>query len=145
MMDKPRGIIDRAVVQEFGPYQAMTGDVETNTEVGEVTCGWVELDGKVVSRFGDVDYANVRAKMLADAAAAGAAPPPDMDGNYIEIIGREGRYSILAAHFAGQALYWVVDGSGALRTSPGSASDAVHEARRMARLATQPGPGRGKA
>lgn len=144
--EKPRGIIDRAVVQEFGPYQAMTGDVEFDVEDGEVTMGWVELDGKRVSRFGDVDYANVRAKMLADAAAANLPEPPDMDGNYIEIIDREGRYTVLGAFFQKQLRYWVVDGAGALRTAPGAADQANADMHRLAtEEAARRAQGQGKA
>lgn len=130
--EKPRGIIDKAVVQEFGPYQAMTGDVEFDVEDGEVTMGWVELDDKRVSRFGDVDYACVRAKMLADAAAAGLDEPADMDGNFISIIDRVGRHTVLSAKFGGQRLYWVVDGTGALRTAPGAPEQANSDMHRLA-------------
>jgi hypothetical protein len=126
-MDKPRGIIDKAVVQEFGQYLAMEGDVEFDPEAGEYTMAWVELDGRPVSRFGDVDYACVRAAMLSADPDA-----PDMDGNFISIIDRVGRYTVLCASFGGQRMYWVVDGTGALRTTPGTPEQANADMHRLA-------------
>lgn len=131
-MKKPRGIIDRTVLATFGQHQVVTGDVEFDVEDGEYAMGWVELGGNVVSRFGDLDYAYVRARMLADAAAAGLAEPPDMDGNFIRVMNRAGRYTILGATFGGEHRYWVVDGTGALVTSPGGPKEATADMQRLA-------------
>jgi hypothetical protein len=115
-------IMSKTEVTTYGPFAVMEGDVDV-PEIGEVTMCWVEKDGHPASRFGDIDYANVRAMMLAHAAARGTSPLSDMDSDFIDIVDRDGRYTILSSSFGGTLLHWVVD-STQPRTMPGSLDEA---------------------
>lgn len=111
-------IVEKHDVVSYGPYTVMEGDVIANAEIGEVTLCWVENEGKPVSRFHDIDYAQARAKMLSVNPNA-----PDMEGD-IDVLYQATPYTILRANFGGEMCCWVVDSAGRLRTTPGAQDEA---------------------
>jgi hypothetical protein len=109
-------IIGRDKVARYGQYAVMGGKVALDEGREEVASYWVERDGEIASRFGDLDYAMVRGRMLSEDRDA-----PDMGrSGIIDIVDHVGEYTILGAVFDNDLLYWVVDGNGMLTTSPGA-------------------------
>lgn len=103
-------ILEKQEVLRHGDYAVMEGDIDT--EEGGVTACWVEKDGKVISRFSDIDYAEVMAVMHHYADANGYPEMFDMRG--IEVASEnlaKGR-TMLTGQFGDQRAWWVVDSSG---------------------------------
>lgn len=123
-------IIERDKVISYGPYAVMEGEVIFHENYGEVKSCWVERDGKITSRFGDIDYAMVRGKMLSENPDA-----PDIDGiGLIDIVDHVGSYTLLRSVFNHEFQYWVVGNDGRPRTSPGSWDQAYEWAMKNTRL-----------
>jgi hypothetical protein len=104
-------VILKVRVDSFGPYDVIEGRIEFDSVTDDVrTTYWVERDGEPVSRFGDVHYASVRARMLWRAIEADAPAPPDMNTTGgVEIVQDHGRFQVAAGTFGVEKLFWLID------------------------------------